>query len=420
MADHREPPSTAPSQTFSVARRQIQAPRRSGALAAPSFSEQSTNEAMPVNRAAQSSPFGPPTQRSYRHWTSEEDASLFAAVKQYGKDWTLVKAVVEQDGFTPRPRPCFPARWRTLEERAARQKWDVQRTTEAAADASTSSSTSAGDAGGSLGGDVGEKEGEGEQGRDDSASAYEVAGQTRSSSATLPVAKPKRGRGRPRKHPLPAQAITSSSSHANPADTDLNGTPTASRDPQASRSTRALDTPTPSSPQGAERGRASAAGVALAAGACANMSSSEAPVWSLNNRPLTYSTDLQPNGCLITDLPPGFQVYIVTPTRCQVVVPAQIPPHESLHQTEAQQQCNALTEAPFAFEVEKDRSIKALNLPEGTNHSREVVEAENGEVRTQEGYHGPGGYTVLFDYRCEVGGGSSDEGSEGSAGERGE
>lgn len=377
---------------------------------------------MPVNHAAQSSLFEHPTNRSYRHWTSEEDASLFAAVKQYGKDWTLVKAVVEQDGFTPRPRPCFPARWRTLEERAARQKWDVQRT-QAAAEASPSFST-LGDASGSFGRDGSDKEGQGGQAEHNSTSAYDGAGQTRSSSSTLPVIKTKRGRGRPRKHPLPAQGTTSSSNHANSAAADQVGTAaTANRSPQsfslASRSTtRALDTPPPPSPQDAERGRTPVAGVESAVGASAPTSSSGASSSPLNNRVLTYSTDLHPNGCFITDLPPGFQVYIVTPTQCRVVVPAQRAAHTSLNNVQKEeQQCPAPADAPFAFRVKMDGSIEPLNLPEGTTFSREVVETEDGEVRTQERYRGLGGYTVLFDYRREVRGGSSDE---GSAGERGE
>lgn len=138
-----------------------------------------------------------------------------------------------------------------------------------------------------------------------------------------------------------------------------------------------------------------------AAAATAQKSTQQArstPRWPYRT-PINYSIDLRPNGFFITNLPPGHQLRVSTPTQCQVLVPAQLltPSHDEEPQQPPQQQWDLLPKAPFVFEVRADCTIEALKLPPGTARSVEVIEMEDGQVRNTEAFCGVDGYVVVFE-----------------------
>lgn len=215
------------------------------------------------------------------------------------------------------------------------------------------------------------------------------------SSGTLLVAKSK-GSGH---NALASMAITS---REDASTLFANGTEAsaASRSPESPFTTPPLpcepmdelEAMMPSYLQNAEANSASTAGVAAPRGPSAQLAAHTAAKLP---RARNYTIDLHANGFVITNLPPGHQIRILSPTQCRVSVPAQLLTRS--HNEEPQQQQDLLPEAAFAFEVRENGTIKALKLPQGTTRSGEVVETEEGQLRRREAFCGVDGYLVVFE-----------------------
>lgn len=334
---------------------------------------------------------------------------FLAAIRQHGLDWGQVKAAMDEAGHTSRKRECFKARWRILEARAVKEQQTSQ---EAAAAASSSTFTLGVEKGSSLGG-AGDKEGVlTDHGLKEKASPAVAAGPMAWASASLRIAQVKRGSS------LPAVGISlarqSHNAAASRGRTTARSCPPQSRlitTPLAPEPFGTLEVPKFSSIEGKEEGTAPPPAMAAAAptdtSAQPATTSTAGSYWPQSSPTLNYSIHFQPNGFLITNLPPNHQLRILTPTQCQVVIPAHLAgPAQLSHIKELppppqqqQQQSELLpeAEAPFVFAVQEDGTVEALNLPEGTTSTVNVMQSEAGEVRAQRCYASVDGYVVVFD-----------------------
>lgn len=314
---------------------------------------------------------------------------------------------MDEAGHTSRKRECFKARWRILEARAAKEQ-NISKGATAAASSSTL--TLGAEKGSSLGGAENKVAAVTDHGREEETRPAVAAGPMSCASATLPIAQVRRGRS------LPAGGI-SSAMQRHDAAASRRKTAAGSCPPQSHLATSppapeafdSFEVPGLPSIRGEEESSAPPPSMAAAAAAATDASAQPTATiptgsyWPQSSPRLNYSINFQPNGFLITNLPPNHQLRILTPTQCQVMVtsqlagPAQLSRIQKRPQQQQQLELLPEAEAPFAFAVKEDGTVEALNLPEGTTSMVNVIQNEAGEVRAQRCYASVDGYVVVFD-----------------------
>ena len=209
------------------------------------------------------------------------------------------------------------------------------------------------------------------------------------SSAMLHVAQPQpspRAREGPRESPY-ASAATASTPQAIARQSEAASSPQAIDSTPLQQARLCLE-----APQSATRPTSSADVINTQDQASSALS---APPWPLSqSHAISYFVIRTPNGFLITDFPPGYTFLILTPTQCQVLTSGEgVNSNQLSYHDEWEHQ-----QAPFAFKVKPDGDVEAINLPVGTEITKEVVELEPNHLFTDRQARVRTTFTAVDDY----------------------